>query len=114
MKLLSKAQRDMLARNGQHIAIYGDDDLKPVVKLFTPDGNCTWLLVAIEPDFPDIAYGLCDLGLGTPEIGSVSLTEIANVRGILGLPVERDLHWVANRTLSEYADKAQSDGWIRS
>ena len=51
MKLLNKAQRDMLARNGQHIAIDGDDDLQPVVKLFTPDANCTWLLVAIEPDF---------------------------------------------------------------
>ena len=114
MKLLTKAHRDKLVRNGQLIASDGDDDLQPVVKLFTPDANCTWLLVAIEPDFLDIAYGLCVLGLGAPEIGSVTLSELASIRGRLGLPVERDRHWQANRTLSEYAEKARSDGWIRS
>jgi hypothetical protein len=42
---------------------------KRVVKLFTPDAQCTWLLTELGND--DIAYGLCDLGMGTPELGLV-------------------------------------------
>jgi Protein of unknown function (DUF2958) len=54
-----------------------EPDFVPVVKLFTPDAGCTWLLTEIDPENPDIAYGLCDLGLGCPELGSVSLSELA-------------------------------------
>jgi Protein of unknown function (DUF2958) len=36
-----------------------DIDFKPVVKLFTPDARCTWLLTELGLD--DIAFGLCDL-----------------------------------------------------
>ena len=42
-----------------------DIDFKPVVKLFTPDAQCTWLLTELGND--DIAYGLCDLGMGIPD-----------------------------------------------
>jgi hypothetical protein len=66
-------------------------DFWPVVKLFTPDAGCTWLLTEIDPEDPDIAFGLCDLGFGCPELGSVSLSELEAVRGQLNLPVERDL-----------------------
>jgi hypothetical protein len=40
-------------------------DFQPVVKLFMPDADRTWLLTEIDPDNPDIAFGLCDL----PSIG---------------------------------------------
>ncbi|MBL1422602.1 MAG: DUF2958 domain-containing protein [Alphaproteobacteria bacterium] len=114
MKLLLKEQCKQLALNGQLIDKTGNDDLVPVVKLFTPDANCTWLLVSTEPDDADIAYGLCDLGLGCPEIGSVRLSEIATVRGVMGLPVERDIHFTGNMMLKEYAAKARVVGWIRN
>ena len=52
-----------------------------MVKLFTPDAGATWLLTEIDPDDHDHAFGLCDLGLGAPEIGWVSLGELATVRG---------------------------------
>lgn len=113
MKLLLDEHKTALALNGRRIAETGNDDLKPVVKLFTPDANCTWLLVSTEPDDPDIAYGLCDLGHGCPEIGSVRLSEIAELRGFLGLPVERDVYFTPAFTLSEYADNARTDGWIK-
>jgi len=71
-----------------------------VVKLFTPDANATWLLTEIDPNNPDIAFGLCDLGLGFPELGFVSLSEIRNLRGPLGLSVERDTFFSESRTLS--------------
>jgi hypothetical protein len=78
--------------------------MRQVVKLFTPDAACTWLLSELDPDDPDIAFGLCDLGIGFPELGSVSLTELASIRGRLNLPVERDRYFTATKKLSAYAD----------
>jgi DUF2958 family protein len=59
-----------------------------------------------------MAFGLCDLGLGCPEVGYVSLAELATVRGKLGLPVERDCHFGADKPLSVYAEAAQANGAI--
>ncbi|MCP4238893.1 MAG: DUF2958 domain-containing protein [Aestuariibacter sp.] len=66
----------------------------------------------LDPDDHDIAFGLCDLGLGFPELGSVRLSEIEEVRGPFGLPVERDLHFTAKKTVSEYAKEARAYGRI--
>ena len=55
-------------------------------------------LTEIDPEDPDIAFGLCDLGMGCPELGSVSLSELESVRGKLGLPIERDLHFTPTKT----------------
>ena len=110
MKLITEAQQRQLQDNGrQQQELMGTDevlDFMPVVKLFTPDANATWLLTEIDPTDPDIAFGLCDLGLGFPEMGSVSLTEIKQVRGPLGLPVERDAGFQADKTLLAYAKLA--------
>ncbi len=57
---------------------------------------------------------LCDLGLGCPELGYVSLTELTGFRGPLGLAIERDRHFVASRTLTEYAAEAHRAGRIRA
>ena len=79
MKLLTEQERTRLISNG-HIrrdaAVTNPEveiDFLPVVKLFTPDAGCTWLLTEIDPDDEDIAFGLCDLGMGYPELGNVSL-----------------------------------------
>lgn len=87
-------------------------DFVPVVKLFTPDSGATWLLTEIDPDNTDIAFGLCDLGLGSPELGYVSLTELGAVRGRLGLPVEVDRHFRPGRPLSAYMAAARAAGRI--
>jgi hypothetical protein len=47
-----------------------------------------------------------------PTIGYVSLTELRTVRGKLGLPVERDEHFDADKTISAYADEARARGHI--
>ena len=112
MKLLTDAQRCELTANGERSAADEEIDPRPVVKLFTPDGAATWLLTERDPSDPDRAFGLCDLGLGFPELGYVSLAELAAVRGRFGLPIERDLHFAADQSLSAYADAARSRGRI--
>ena len=104
--LLPAELREAMLANGRRTAENPDHDPAPVVKLFTPDAACTWLLTELDPDEPDHAFGLCDLGMGFPELGTVSLNELAALRGKLGLPVERDLWFTAKAPLSVYADAA--------
>lgn len=117
MKLLTEAQRAQLLENGRRqAAVKGtidEIDFVPVVKLFTPDAAATWLLTEIEPEYPDIAFGLCDLGIGFPELGSVSLKELATVRGRIGLGVERDRHFKPDGPISKYCDEACKLGRIK-
>jgi hypothetical protein len=93
-------------------AISDDRDHPPVLKLFTPDGAATWLISEVDPDDPDRLFGLCDLGLGSPELGYVSLAELTALRGPLGLPVERDAYFVADKPLSIYASAARIKGAV--
>jgi len=102
MNLFTKAQFEQLLANGRN----RDQDHPPVVKLFTPDANCTWLISEIDPDEQG-GFGLCDLGQGFPELGCVSLAELRSLRGKLGLPVERDLSFTAEHPLSVYAEAAR-------
>jgi len=115
MTLFTKSQHEQLLANCQAQIIRMDNgqpdiDFKPVVKLFTPDAQCTWLLTELGLD--DIAFGLCDLGVGCPELGYISMTELRALRGPLRLPIERDEHFDADKTLSAYADEARQHGRI--
>lgn len=59
------------------------------VKFFMPDGSWTWY--ASEYDGQDICFGLV---IGHEiELGYFSLSELEQIRGSLGLPVERDRHF---------------------
>ncbi len=60
-----------------------------LVKFFTPDSGWTWY--ASEFDGTDTFFGLA-VGF-EPELGYFSLSELLQVRGALGLPVERDRHF---------------------
>jgi hypothetical protein len=102
MQLITSAQRHKLLENGraQRAALdqkTGAIHFEPVVKIFTPDGNATWLLTELDPNGEYLAFGLCDLGLGEPELGYVSLHELSAARGPLGLPLERDLYFTSRR-----------------
>jgi hypothetical protein len=110
--LITREQRELMLAYGAQSAAGKNIDPKPVVKLFTPDGACTWLLTELDPEDPDIAFGLCDLGMGSPELGSVRISEIASVKGALGLSVERDLYFEAHKPLSAYAEEAAKQGYI--
>nr|WP_232363948.1 DUF2958 domain-containing protein [Ciceribacter selenitireducens] len=89
-------------------------DFSPVIKLFTPWGGATWLLSEIDPDEPDHAFGLCDLGMGYPELGTVSIAELSSISGPFGLKIKRDLHFEAKQTLSAYMSEASRLGRINA
>jgi hypothetical protein len=112
MNLIPDDLRAKLLANGRHSVDNDRFDPPPVVKLFTPDGGATWLLTEIDPDDQDRAFGLCDLGMGFPELGYVSLAELAGVRGPLGLVIERDLHFLGDKPISVYAREARLAGRI--
>ena len=72
------------------------------VKFFSPDSNWTWW--ATEFDGEDTLFGLVEGHVR--ELGYFRLSELENVRGPLGLPIERDLYWQP-RTLAEIAPEMQ-------
>lgn len=110
--LLTAAIRRQLLQNGHKSRSQPDFDPVLVAKLFTPDANATWLLTELNPDNLDLAFGLSDLGLGSPELGYMSIAEIASIRGRLGLPVERDRWFSPTEPLSVHHARARSFGRI--
>lgn len=111
MTLITEAQREQLLANGAAHAQRGHLDPYPVVKLHTLDAGATWLLSELDAD-GDEAFGLCDSGLGNPELGKVRLSALEQMRGPRGLRVAADPHFVARRPLSEYLARARRDGSV--
>ena len=90
MELVPKHIREELPK------IYAtESDLDPLtrVKLFTPWTNWTWWI--IEYDGEDVCFGLVQ-GFEI-ELGYFSLKELEEIRGPLGLKIERDLHFEPTR-----------------
>jgi len=110
--LVTEEQRRQLLDNGKAAASGAQLDPWPVVKLFTPDAHATWLLVQLDPNDEDTAYGLCDLGMGAPRLDHVRLSDLQSIRGPRNLRVLRDTHFVPKRPLSEYVRRAEADGSI--
>lgn len=81
-------------------------DHVPVVKFFDPAGAATWLITEVMED-EDSLFGLCDLGMGAPELGYVSLKELRETKNRLSLHLERDLFFAARYPLSVYAEAAR-------
>ena len=111
MKLLTQSLREQLIKNHNAQLESGELDHKPVVKFFG-GGAATWLITELDPE-SNLMFGLCDLGMGFPELGYVSLDELAAVKfPPFGLGVERDRGFKASKTLSEYASEASERGRI--
>ena len=105
-------ERARLLAHGAALAAGQRLDPLPVVCLFTPDAHVTWLLVSLDPADGDTAYGLIDLGIGMPALGTVKLSDLAGIVGPRELPVRRDQYFQAARPLSEYVRLAQENGAI--
>lgn len=114
MKLLTDEHRVTMLANDPRYATDPSFDPVPVVKIFNPMGAATWLLCSLHRNGLDISYGLCDLGFGTPEIGSVRISEMEACVLPLGLRLERDLYFRPAKTLGQYAEDARAHGSVRA
>ena len=77
------------------------------VKFFTPDSNWTWYATQGEPILDEKGQMLDFQFFGLvegfeKELGYFNLSELEEVRGPLGLPIERDLYWTG-KTLEQIA-----------
>jgi hypothetical protein len=111
MKLLPEEIRKILP------ALYSQDGKggKAIahVKYFTPSSSWTWYGVEGEPVLDESGeeidfrfFGLVDGHC--KEFGYFGLVELEEVRGPMGLPIERDLHWQP-KTLEEIAPEMFED-----
>jgi hypothetical protein len=104
---MTKEIKKKLLRNGD-VTNRGNDH-KPVVKLFG-GSSFTWLITEMDSVDDDTMFGLCDLGMGYPELGYVSLAELESMKfPPFGLGVERDLHFKADKPLSHYTKLANQN-----
>lgn len=78
MKLFTDQQYQQLLKNGA--PENRDKNHIPVVHLYLQCTSCEWLISEIDPEEPHIAFGLCDLGKGFPELGYVDLEELQSVK----------------------------------
>jgi len=86
MKLLTKEIKKRLPALG---STANEKDPMVQVKFFTPDSNWTWY--GIEFDSEDIFFGYVK-GLEN-ELGTFSLRELKELKGPLGLSIERDRYF---------------------
>lgn len=107
MELFNEQQRTQLLSNGHEDN--RDRDHAPVVKLTLPGTACTWLISELDPEYPDIGFGLCDLGMGFPELGSVSIEELQSVCVLNGMYVEVDKNFCAEFPMSVFVEAARNE-----
>lgn len=79
--LMTDDERTQLLANGEARAAGQSIDPLPVIRLFTPDAHAIWLLAALDPADGDTAWGLCDVGIGMPALGTVRLSDFASIVG---------------------------------
>jgi hypothetical protein len=89
MKLLTQEVLNRLPALGSQ-----ENEKDPIVqvKFFTPDAGWTWYATEGSPEGDDFIFFGYVQGVEA-EWGNFSLRELRTVRGALGLPVERDLHF---------------------
>jgi hypothetical protein len=100
--LLDQESRDKLPElySGEEQGL----DALAQVKFFTPDSSWSWFASEFNGD--DILFGLV-VGLEI-EFGYFSISELQSVRGPLGLPIERDLHFEP-KSLRELRDRHRQE-----
>ena len=103
MKLLTAKQLEKLISN--HRAQDGTKTFNAEVKLFNPTGIGTWYLSELDPE-RNVAFGLCCLHEN--ELGYVSIDELQEFRGALGLGIERDQMFESNKHTLEECEERQA------
>ena len=93
MQLITKELEKIIPK------LYATEDIKlenktVYAKLFTPDANWAWWVLEINIE-ERIMF--CYVQGMSDELGNVSLDELEEVKGPLGLKIERDLYFTPTR-----------------
>jgi hypothetical protein len=107
MTLFTEQQYQKLIENGRN----RDQDHAPVVRLHILFTGCQWLISELDPETPNIAFGLCDLGMGSPELGYVDLEEVKAIKNV-PFSVMRDVFFEGTYPMSVYCCAARIDSHI--
>ena len=88
-------------------------DHEPVVKLHSKYGKAIWLLSELDAA-NNIAFGLCDLGQGKPELSYVSINDLESIKHArLKVPmVEVDPAFEGKYPMSVYLEAARKNSRV--
>ena len=103
--LLGATRLAALRENSKHCHKQGHDP-QPVVHLYLPGSSHQWLLTEIHTE-DDVAFGLCDLGAGFPELGYVDLREVLAATASVNAELRCNLAFRPVAPLSVYAEQAR-------
>ena len=85
MKLLTK---EIIKKAVGQYPLGSDMKQNVVAKFFYPAGAWTWYLMNLDPEDLDYCWGI--VRGHDVEVGSFSITELTDFKGIAGLGIERD------------------------
>lgn len=103
--LLGATRLAALRENSKHCHKQGHDP-QPVVHLYLPGSSHQWLLTELHTH-DDVAFGLCDLGAGFPELGYVDLREVLAAAWSVDVEPRCNLAFRPVAPLSVYAEQAR-------
>jgi hypothetical protein len=85
-------------------------DHAPEVKLFTKYGKGIWLLSELD-EKNNIAFGICDLGQGTPELSYVSIEHLESIKHarLKIRMIETDKLFISKYPMSVYLEAARAN-----
>lgn len=110
VNLIPSQLRARMLEHGARTASGRTHDPRPVVRLYVTGTNASWLLAELDPDDADLAWGLCDEGLGSPRLDHVRLSDLAE---LFGDALRLDAGFAARQPLGAYAREAKAAGAIR-
>jgi hypothetical protein len=109
MKLITADIQKKLTANHIKASETGEDG-DVVLKLFG-GSSMTWLITEIDAE-GEIMYGLCDIGQGCCEYGTISFSELKSIKfPPFGLGVERDMHF-SGGTVQSFRDYYAKNGTL--
>jgi hypothetical protein len=109
-KMIPENLEEIMIHNATEVQTGLGKDHEPVVKLHSKYGKGIWLLSEMDAK-NHIAYGICDLGQGNPELSYVSITHLESIRHArLKVPmVEIDPAFEGKYPLSVYFEAAKAN-----
>lgn len=112
-KLIIKAIETAFAKQGDTSEMESKD-IKIVCKFFNPCGAGAWYVYDRDPDCHDRLWAFCNLGDSSQAgCGTVSLSELEEIRLPLGMRIERDIHFNSlSISLADVIEKIKNGGHV--